>query len=89
MLDTTIIWDEEPEGNVEHIAEHGLTVDEVESVLLDTTLQSWRSRSTQRPCKFGWTHTGRYIVVLWDVVHEEPRAIYPVTAYEVPPPREG
>ena len=28
-----IIWNEEPGGNVEHIEEHGLTVDDVEYVL--------------------------------------------------------
>ena len=32
MIDATIIWDmdDEPDGNVQHIAEHGVTVDEVE-----------------------------------------------------------
>jgi hypothetical protein len=28
-----IIWNEEPGGNVEHIEEHGLTVDDIEHVL--------------------------------------------------------
>ena len=29
-----IIWNPEPDGNVEHIAEHDLTPDDVEAVLL-------------------------------------------------------
>jgi hypothetical protein len=28
-----IIWNDEPDGNIAHIEEHGLTVDEVEHVL--------------------------------------------------------
>ena len=33
----TIIWDmeDDPDGNVQHIADHDLTVDEVEEVLAD------------------------------------------------------
>jgi hypothetical protein len=30
-----IIWDEEPGGNVEHIAEHGITMDDGEEVLFN------------------------------------------------------
>ena len=34
-----IIWDEEdrPDGNVQHIAEHGLTIEDVEYVLENST----------------------------------------------------
>lgn len=36
MIDAIIAWDmdDDPEGNVQHIAEHGITVEEVEEVLL-------------------------------------------------------
>jgi len=30
-----VIWDEEPGGDVEHIAEHGTTIDDVEEVLFN------------------------------------------------------
>jgi hypothetical protein len=30
-MDRLFLWDDSPEGNVEHIAEHGLTPEEVES----------------------------------------------------------
>jgi hypothetical protein len=30
-----IIWDEEPGGNVEHVAEHGLTPEDVEEVIFN------------------------------------------------------
>jgi hypothetical protein len=40
-MDVTVIWDDEPSGNVDHIAEHGLTPDEVDEVLIQArTLSS-------------------------------------------------
>ena len=83
----TIIWDEpdEPEGNTAHVAEHGLTPEEVDELLLDDTLTTDWSKSSGRPCRFGWTSTGLHIVVIWEEVNKDPRMIYPVTAYEVPP----
>jgi hypothetical protein len=77
----TVIWDDEPGGNVEHIAEHGLTPEEVEEVLLDDTLETAVSRSSGRPCKSGETSTGKFIFVVWEEVNDDPRMIYPVTAY--------
>lgn len=85
-MDATVIWDNEPGGNVEHIAEHGLTPDEVDEVLLDDSLPTAQSNTTGRPCKFGYTSTGKYIIVHWDELCDNPRMIYPVTAYEVPEP---
>jgi hypothetical protein len=34
----SVIWDDEPGQNVEHIAEHGLTPKEVDEILLDDTI---------------------------------------------------
>jgi uncharacterized DUF497 family protein len=80
-----IVWDEddEPEGNVAHIAEHGLTVEDVEYVLENPTNEDC-SKSTGRPCCFGYTPDGEFIVVVYDQVDAE--SIYPITAYEVPEP---
>lgn len=86
MTDATVIWDDEPGENVEHVAEHGLTPGEVDEVLLDGDIPTDTSRSSGRPCKFGWTSTGKYIFVSWDVVCDDPPIISPVTAYEVPEP---
>ena len=85
-MDATVIWDDEPGQNVEHIADNGLTPDDVDEVLLNDSLPTAHSRSTGRPCKFGYTATGEYIVVHWDELCDDPRLIYPVTAYEVPEP---
>ena len=78
-----IIWNEEPGGNVEHIEEHGLTVDDVEQVLANPDSEGV-SRSSGLPSAFGRTPDGRYIIVVYEAV--DPDTIYPVTAYAVPEP---
>jgi uncharacterized DUF497 family protein len=77
-----IIWNDE-RGNIEHIEEHGLTVDDVEYVLANTDDESV-SRSSGQPCVFGFTPDGRYVIVVFEQIDAE--TIYPVTAYEVPEP---
>lgn len=80
-----IIWDDEhdPDGNVQHIALHGLTVTDVEYVI-ENPIDEDSSRSSGRPCFFGYTPSGEYIVVVYDLVTND--TIYPTTAYEVPEP---
>lgn len=79
-----IIWNEEPGGNVEHIEEHGLTVDDVEHVLANPDSEDV-SRTSGLPCVFGHTSDGTYIIVVYELVDDD--TIYPVTAYEVPEPQ--
>jgi uncharacterized DUF497 family protein len=78
-----VIWDDDEslEGNVQHIAEHGLTIEDVEYVLANPTEEAV-SKQTSRPCCFGYTPDGDFIIVVYEQVTEE--IIYPVTAYEVP-----
>jgi len=78
-----ILWDEdeEPDGNVQHIAEHGLLIEDVEFVLENPTSEG-TSESSGRPCCFGFTPDGDYVIVVYELVDEG--IIYPVTAYEVP-----
>lgn len=80
-----IIWDDpdDPEGNVQHVAEHGLTIDDVEYVLENPSAEG-TSQSSGRPCSFGFTPSGEYIIVIYDEPQEG--VAYPVTAYEVPEP---
>ena len=80
-----VIWDDydNPEGNVQHIAEHGLTIEDVEHVL-DNPLDKRTSRSTGRPCCFGYTPGGDFIIVIYEQVNAE--TIYPVTAHELAEP---
>lgn len=80
-----VIWDDDgrPDGNVQHIAEHGLTIQDVEHVLENPT-EEGTSGSTGRPCCFGYTPGGDFIIVVYEQIDSE--TICPVTAYEVPEP---
>ena len=79
-----IIWNEEPGGNIEHIEAHGLTVVDVEHVLVTFESEDV-SRSSGLPCVFGYTPDGTYIIVVYDLIDDD--TLYPVTAYAVPEPR--
>lgn len=85
-----VIWDleDDPQGNTQHIAEHGVTPEEVEEVLNDWHGRTTYSASSDRPITFGWTTAGRYLAVVWEVADEEPLTVYPVTAYPAPEPRQ-
>lgn len=78
-----IIWNDDPGGNVEHIEEHGLTVEDVEHVLQNRESRA-TSNSSGDPCVFGYTSDGRYIIVVFEQIDDD--TIYPVTAYDVPEP---
>ena len=83
------IWDEEDdhEGNVAHFAEHGVTMEEAEEVLLDRKSETEISRSSGNYITFGWTSAGRHLAIVWQHVMDDPRTIRPVTGYETEPRR--
>ena len=85
MRFVTIIWDSEgdPDGNVLHVAEHGLEPADVEFVIENADSDS-KSRTSGRPCLFGYTPDGVYIIVIYEQADQD--TIYPVTAYEVREP---
>ena len=56
------IWDFEEGGNVEHIDEHDLTLADVE-YFLSKAADEETSDSSGRPCVFGYTPDGEYIIV--------------------------
>ena len=78
---TQIIWDDLPDGNVEHIEAHDVTTDDVDYVLQNFESAGF-SRSSGRPCVFGHCPDGRYLVVVYEEIDED--TVLPVTAYEVP-----
>ena len=77
-----VIWDldDDPRGNVQHTAEHGITKVEVLEVLAQPEAQE-TSRSSGRPLAIGATSTGRTILVVYDQIDED--TVYPVTAYDL------
>lgn len=80
---SSILWDldDDPDGNVQHCADHGIAKEEVEDVLQDPTDVDV-SRSSGRPVVFGNTRTGRHVMVVYEEVDAD--TAYPITAYEVP-----
>lgn len=81
----SIIWDEvdDPLGNVQHIAAHDLTIDDVEFVLTQP-LSEGASNSSGLPTAWGFVPDGRYIIVVFEQIDVD--TIRVVTAYEVPEP---
>jgi uncharacterized DUF497 family protein len=80
-----LIWDDpdDPFGNVQHVEEHGLDIEDVEEVLANPTSEGV-SDSSHRPCVWGYTLEDVYIIVIYEEVDED--AIRVVTAYEAPEP---
>ena len=86
-MDATIIWDlpDDPEGNVQHLLEHDVTIEEAEEVLLSRDSGRAKSRTSGLPTAFGWTSTCRHLAVVFELVDEDPLTLRPVTAYDAPP----
>lgn len=82
MAHTIIIWDldDDREGNVQHVAEHDLTKEEVEEVLAYPEHRA-TSRSSGLPVVFGSTSTGRFIAVIFQEIDAD--TARPVTAYDI------
>ena len=75
-----VFWDVEPGGNAEHVAGHGLDMDDVEHVLMNPQKYG-TSRSSGRPMIFGYTPSGEYIAVVYEELDED--TVYPVTAFPI------
>ena len=83
-----IDWDDpdDEDGNVRHIAENGVTVEEFEELLDSPTASDDISRSSGRPVRFGWTSTGKHLLIAYEIEDDgEFVIVRPVTAYEVDP----
>ena len=80
-----LVYDD-ADGNVQHLQEHEVTIEEAEEVLLDPESSRASSRTSGLPTAFGWTSTGRHLAVVYEVVDADPLTFRPVTAYDVPPP---
>lgn len=74
------IWNTEVGGNVLHIAEHGFSVDDAESIVC-RPLATGVSRRTGRPMALGTTSEGRLAVVVYELIDDV--TVFVVTAFEV------
>jgi len=80
MPHVEVIWVDGRDGNVQHLAEHGVTPQECEDVLSDPIAQG-TSDTTGRPIVFGFTRAGRKIAVVYEQV--DAITVYPITAFDV------
>jgi uncharacterized DUF497 family protein len=81
-----IEWDnqDDPRGNLQHIADNGLSTGEVEDVIYDPRSRQVQSRSSDRPALIGETSTGKTIIVIYERYADAGMTIIrPVTAYEI------
>ena len=74
------LWLDGANGSIEHIAEHDLTITDVEYVIENYDEES-TSRGSGRPLRFGRIADGRYIAVVFEWVDNV--TVYPITAFEV------
>ena len=83
MSYTSILWDsvDDPDGNIRHVSEHGLEVEDVEWVLGSPDHEG-TSKSSGLPVVWGYTPAGIHIIVVYQEIDED--TIRVVTAYEVP-----
>jgi hypothetical protein len=68
---------------VQHLAEHGISQDDFEHVVLNPVGTSV-SRTSGFPASFGHTPNGRYIITVYERLDDF--TVLPITAYEVPEP---
>jgi uncharacterized DUF497 family protein len=77
-----VLWDleDDPEGNVAHIADHGVSPHEVDEVLASPECSD-RSRSSGQMIVIGTTTEGRTLLVVYEQIDE--MTVYPITAYDL------
>ncbi|SFI07443.1 hypothetical protein [Planctomicrobium piriforme] len=63
-----------------HIAEHGVTTEEFEEVVMDPD-EVTLSRTSGLPAAFGMTSSGKYLCCIYEEFND--LQIHPVTAFEV------
>jgi len=79
-------WDSEddPRGNTQHIADNGLSIDEVEDAIYHPKSRPVQSRSSRRPALIGRTSTGKTIIVIYERHNDAGIVVIrPVSAYEI------
>jgi uncharacterized DUF497 family protein len=76
--------EDDPRGNTQHIADTGLTTDEVDDVIYDPRSRPVQSRSSKRPALIGQTSTGKTIFMIYERHNDGGiLVVRPVSAYEI------
>lgn len=74
------IWNRESGGNLLHIAEHGISIEDAEAIVCSPVATGF-SRATGRPMATGVTKDGRLVVVVYEFI--DGVTVYVITAFEV------
>jgi hypothetical protein len=72
------VWTDEI---IEHLAEHDVSPEDFQEVVREPE-EIGESRSSGRPCCWGETPDGRYLLCVFEKLDDS--TILPITAYEVP-----
>ena len=75
-----VLWTDGPNGNIEHLAEHGVSPQEAHDVLA-SPIATEKSRSSGHPIAFGYTRHGRQLAIVYEMIDDV--TVYPLTAYDV------
>ncbi len=72
MKYSSIIWDaaNDPDGNVQHVGEHDLTVDDVAAVFA-APISDGHSSSSGLPAIWGYVPDGRFVIVIFEEIDED------------------
>gem|GEM_PF-6106211 len=68
-------------SNVDHIAQYGLNMEDVEQALVDTYGPERRNKVKDRWEQAGFAVDGTLILVIYEYIDE--MTIYPITAYSI------
>jgi hypothetical protein len=74
-----VIWTDEL---IEHLAEHDISPDDFEYVIMNP-VQQIQSRSSGRRAVYGYTPDGRWVFASYDI--EDDFTVYPSTCFEPDP----
>jgi uncharacterized DUF497 family protein len=66
---------------IEKVSNHGLTVDEVEYVMLNARGVPMESRSSGRPMYTGYTRFGELLAVIFELIDDT--SVLIITAYKI------
>ena len=75
-----VLWTDGPDGNIQHLADHGVSCEEAEDVL-DNPIATDQSHSSGLPIAFGYSRHGRKLAVVYEMIDEI--TVYPLTAYDL------
>jgi hypothetical protein len=82
MATYEFLWTDEI---IDHLEEHGVTPEDFEGIVNTPELRG-TSRSSGRPCCWGETRDGRFVMCVYERLDD--LTILPITAFEVPLPGE-